>query len=224
MSDIKVTKERLGRVIIPDLRDTRYLMKSLLPKKAPERTYRYWWANGWWGDQGLSPECVAYSWLHWAEDGPITAEGTVPILNPNIVYQACQLVDEWEGEQYDGTSVRAGAKVLQSSNLIKEYRWAWDLDTAVNAVLELGPVVLGTHWTDSMFYPDKDNIIKYEGSIIGGHAYLLNGVNTKTGMARIKNSWGRGWGNNGHAYISFEDLERLIKVDGEACIAVALNK
>jgi C1A family cysteine protease len=33
----------------------------------------------------------------------------------------------------------------------------------------------------------------------------------------LKQSWGREWGKRGHAYLPFEDLERLIAEDGDVC-------
>jgi hypothetical protein len=56
--------------------------------------------------------------------------------------------------------------------------------------------------------------------IVGGHCYVLNGVNTTARVFRMKNSWGRGWGIDGRASISFADMERLILDNGEACMAV----
>jgi len=44
-------------------------------------------------------------------------------------------------------------------------------------------------------------------------------VNLKQSIFRIKNSWGRAWSNNGFAFISFDDMARLLSEDGEACIA-----
>ena len=44
--------------------------------------------------------------------------------------------------------------------------------------------------------PDKNGVIKIGGRLSGGHAYVINGVDTKTKMFRLKNSWGKSWGNS----------------------------
>jgi len=123
------------------------------------------------------------------------------------------------GNSYDGTSVRAGAKILQRLGVISEYRWASTLDDVVQAVLHLGPVVVGTWWYSDMFTPDSNGVITATGTKSGGHAYVINGVNLNKKQFRIKNSWGRGWGKKGHAYISFSDFDKLLKDWGEACMA-----
>jgi hypothetical protein len=134
-----------------------------------------------------------------------------------------QEVDEWEGSDYDGTSVRAGAKVMQARGYIGEYRWAHDLETTLEALTRVGPVVMGTNWYRSMFTPNSQGVVKAEGPIDGGHAWLLDGANRKQGMARGKNSWNRTWGKKGRFWIPFEVLEKLIIEDGEACLALEVQ-
>jgi hypothetical protein len=225
--DDKVLKSKLGRIIRIDERDNRFLISSLLPKEAPSITYKYWWPSGWWGDQGFNPYCVAFSWVHWLAEGPITQKrkryGDIPPFDTTYLYNEAQKIDEWPGEDYEGTSVRAGAKVLQKAGFINIYNWAWDLNTTINSILTLGPVVAGTWWTRDMFYPDINGYIKATGDKLGGHAYLLDGVNTEKKFFRIKNSWGRNWGKKGFAYISFEDMEKLILDSGEVCLATELE-
>lgn len=208
-----------GRRHAPDTRDKNHLMQAVIPAET-DIISKYWDDDYYWGDQGQTPQCVGYAWAHWIENDPITYPSPGPRFDPTYIYNAAQRVDEWPGEDYDGTSVRAGAKVLQSNSFITSYNWAWDADTIARAILTTGPVVVGTEWLENMFYPDPFGVIHPSGPSVGGHAYLLNGYDSETRLFRIKNSWGRSWGKEGHAFISFEDLNSLISMDGEACLAV----
>jgi len=180
-----------------------------------DRQSRWWYDSHFWDNQGATPHCVGFAWMHWLTNSPI-----VNWIDPHGIYRIAQQFDEWKGTAYDGTSVRAGAKVLNWLGLIKEYQWCWDLQTLISTVLEKGPVVVGTEWLGGMEKPDSHGIIQAIGASLGGHAYLITGVSVPRGLFRIKNSWGRGWGKGGRAYISFEGMEKLIGMDGEVCLAV----
>jgi hypothetical protein len=216
----------LGRIFVPDERDKRWPMSALLVGE-PEVTSRYWDDETWWGDQGETSQCVGYSWAHWIEDGPVlhlTEREAPPLVHPADIYHRAQQIDEWNGEDYEGTSVRAGAEALRERGLISEYRWAWNATTVGEVILSVGPVVVGTLWTNGMFYPDGDGYkIHPTGDVAGGHAYVINGYDSETRLFRIKNSWGRSWGDDGSAYISFEDLDWLLQQNGEACLAIELT-
>lgn len=216
----------MGRLFAEDERDKLFPYLTVMPLSTGGRTSRFWWSNGWWGDQGSTPHCVAFSWAHWISDGP-KMTSIFPDRNPGVdtyhLYCEAQKRDPWPGDcntpLYDGTSVRAGAKVLQEWGYIQEYRWATTAEQAVNAVLTQGPVIVGTMWYYDMFFPSRtDWILSPTGGGVGGHAYVLNGVDTEKGLFRIKNSWGKNWGRGGHAYIRIEDMDKLIKNYGEACI------
>lgn len=209
----------LGRLHKPDERDKRYLIRDILPKQIPI-THKAWYANGWWGNQQDTPMCVGYSLAHWIEDGPVGHIGSAPIVHPDDIYYNAQKLDEWDGEDYEGTSVRGGAKYLKSIDFIKEYRWAFNLQDTIDTLLTVGPVVVGTNWYYGMFDPDRDYTVHLVGRVAGGHAYVLDAVNTNKKRFRIKNSWGRDWGHNGFAYIHFDDMERLLNEDGECMIAI----
>lgn len=207
----------LGRISSPDSRDHRFLLSALL-KEEPLPNYRYWYNRGWRGDQGETSQCVAYAWLHWISSAPQTSK--LSVIEPSVLYKRAQELDPWPGEDYDGTDTRAGAKALQEKGFIQSYWWAFDINTVIQAVLTAAPVVVGTNWYADMFTPNSDGFIIPNGEVEGGHAYLINGVNAKRRVFRIQNSWGKSWGINGSAYISFDDMERLLLEDGEAVLGI----
>jgi hypothetical protein len=216
----------LGREYVYDERDKKYLITNKFNSQlsAPKTlTNRYWFDDGWWGDQKNTSQCVGYAWTHWLEDGPIEQSGTAPIIPPSVIYQNAQKLDEWFGENYDGTSVRGGVKYLQNVKKVSSYYWGYDLNTLINTVLNIGPVVVGTNWYNGMFYPDKKGLVRLSGGLAGGHAYVINGVDITKKLFRLKNSWGRSWGQQGHAYISFNDMTRLIKERGEICLPTEIK-
>jgi hypothetical protein len=211
-----------GRIESHDVRDTQYSIAPLL-FYAPNITEKFWWDDGWWGDQGDDPFCVAFSWMHWLEDGPVIQDSILgrqkPLFDVYTFYKTCQKIDGFDGDNYAGTTVRAGAKILKKLGLITEYRWGFSIDEIIISLLTLGPMVIGTKWTDRMNIPNNKGLIKSKGRIIGGHAYIINGIDVNREYFRIKNSWGYDWGDKGHAYISFSDFEKLFNDEGEACIA-----
>jgi hypothetical protein len=233
---------RLGRRPAPDDRDHQHLLRTAVSvdplETLPHYPRRFWYDNGAWLDQGSTPQCVAYSWTHFVEDSPIThPESPSPggtVFAPADLYHEAQLLDEWAGTEYDGTSVRAGAKALQARGFLTEYLWAFDVDTLIRWVLEKGPAVLGVNWYWSMFEPRSGtdalggrraflNVDSASG-LAGGHAFVVNGVNIERRIFRMKNSWGRDWGVDGRLSISFEDMDYLLRDEGEACTALEVRK
>jgi len=212
-----------GRFESPDARDNLFPLSAILPNIPSNITEKYWWADGWWGDQGSSSMCVAYSWLHFLEDGPVVQnyfhDRPKPLLEPSRFYKECQLRDPWQGEQYNGTSVRAGALILKDLGIINEYRWASSVNEIKHALLTIGPMVVGTKWYSNMMKTNNKGFLDITGNDMGGHAYVINGVDIKNNFFQIKNSWGQSWGNGGTAKISFSDFEKLFRNGGEACIA-----
>ena len=216
---------RLGRRYIPDARDAQFPMGAVTGRRETSRNARYWRDDLWVGNQGYFPHCVGFAWSHWLESGPVFHPNLdPPAVDPADLYFEAQKVDEWPGTDYSGTSVRAGAKVLKQLGFIESYHWARKLWEVVEALLYEGPVVLGTDWFVKMSRPNKWNVMRARGGMQGGHAYLATGVHVPKQLIRIRNSWGTGWGLNGRAWIRFRDMKKLLKRQGEACLAKEVSK
>jgi hypothetical protein len=212
----------LGRIEDPDERDQNYPVRRLFSAE-PAPQYRYYWDNGAWLDQGSTGTCVGHAWSHWVEDSPIRPAGTI---DPYAVYREATHLDPWLDNDDDlnaGTSVRAGVDALRARGHVTNYYWAFTIDEMVRALLEVGPLVVGTNWYESMYEPANGGkllVIDDSSFVVGGHAYVLNGVSTTKQRFRVKNSWGRAWGRYGRAAVSFDTMERLLSEGGEACIGV----
>jgi len=219
-----MSNDQFGRRYAPDERDRQFLMSARTLRDAGRRR-RYWRDYMWIGDQGRLPHCVGFAWTGWLEAGPVRPRAdTQPCIDPSWVYKQAQQVDEWPGEAYNGTSVRAGAKILQREGYIDSYYWARSLRDIVQALLTTGPVVVGTAWYSQMDSPRRNGIIRARGQLLGGHAYMLSGVNCQKRLLRVRNSYGPQWGKLGRAYIPFSDMARLLRMQGEACLAIEIPK
>ena len=117
----------------------------------------------------------------------------------------------------------AGVKATQKLGLFGEYRWAFSTYEALVGIGHNGPAVIGVPWFSGMFNPDSEGYIHPTGGVAGGHAVLVRGVNVKKERVTIRNSWGQGWGINGDCYMSFEDLDKVLQMNGE-CVFLLNRK
>lgn len=206
-----------GRIPEFDERSRNYPIRALLgPKRAPKSTL---WPCSQHLDQGQVGACVGFSWAHEL----IAEPEVVPDVTRDyafMLYYDAQRLDEWEGEDYEGTSVLAGAKATMAADWLQEYRWAFGIDDLLETVSYLGPVIIGINWYVGMLDPDPEGYIVPSGDVVGGHAILVKGVNPATQSVVLHNSWGEGWGIGGDALIRWSDLDRLLHEDGECCVPV----
>jgi len=218
-----IERKGFGRISRPDDRDHRFPMSAMFtPDQTRDMPPSKYWRTQKVRDQGNSSTCVAQSWRHFLEAAPIMTKPTNGV-GINELYKAAQEVDEWEGESYEGTSVRAGAKVLQARGHLQSYVWAFDDATVQKYVLTQGPVVIGTTWYEGMMIPDENGFIRPTGANLGGHACLVVGFDNKRDAFRILNSWGPGWGQTGRAWLPKTALHKLMQDDGEACAAIEIK-
>jgi hypothetical protein len=233
----------LGRIHRPDERDKNYLMASVLQKVSEEEipTRKMWWDKGAQYDQGNTGTCVGHAWAHWVEDGPIRHPDEV--IDPMDLY--CDLVkwDPWTQNDTPcdlqfGSTVRAGAQELLHRGWIGSYWWAWEIEAMKIALKIQSPVVIGINWYDPMFTPvprlfsdgKTRSVISIPpgAKLAGGHALTTTGIidepDLNIGLVKVKNSWGPEWGDNGHGWLEFATMDRLIQEDGEACLCVEVKQ
>ena len=183
-------------------------------------------------DQGQEGACVGFAWTNCLLALPLRRK--LPMGANDFarnVYRSAQKIDQWEGEAYSGTSVLAGAKVIQLGGFIRQYRWAFSLNDVLDGIAFGGTVVLGIPWLESMYRTSPDGLISVSGNRVGGHAILASGYGSRNfkidgekvslDVIRLRNSWGRSYGIGGDGYIRFEDMATLLKAGGEACIPMS---
>lgn len=205
-----------------DARSRNFSVDKLTTGKKPRS---YTWRLNTILDQGSQGSCVGHGWAHELLARPAEAKGINHDKAISIYYNA-QRLDRWEGGEYpgassrnEGTSVLAGAKATMITGLIGGYYWAFTFSDFILALSRRGPAVVGTDWRHNMSYPDASGVIHATGAVEGGHCYLVYGINTRTEMLLIANSWGTGWADNGRATISFADMQMLLADGGVACFA-----
>jgi hypothetical protein len=196
-------------------------------------TARYWTPGTVITDQGREGACVGHGVTNEWLASPVRGRfpglswiGTEIAANRLAldIYNRAKAIDEWEGVDYDGTSVRAGMLVGRERGWWSGFSWAFTM-TELRTALEAGPVVLGVEWRDDA-YEAPDGILHATGRAVGGHCILLTGYTprhrTIGGPAwRLRNSWSKSWGLAGNAYIPHADLDRILfRAGGEAAVPV----
>ncbi len=188
------------------------------------------WTPGPVLDQGREGACVGFAWAGELAASPIRVRG-VNEAYAHAIYRRAQQLDPWPGEAYSGTSVLAGAQTCAERGLIAEYRWAFSVEELRDAVISLGPAVIGVPWREGMYKPRPSGLIDVTGPVVGGHALLVTGYHPRMRIRgegwfrrhevfRLRNSWGPRYGRGGNALISAADLAALLAENGEACIPV----
>lgn len=186
------------------------------------------WKPGIVLDQGSEGACVGFGWTGELLASPRRSETKVSAAQGNAyalgIYHRAQVLDDWPGENYSGTSVLAGAKAVMEKGLIESYRWAFGINDVRDALIKEGPVVIGIPWYESMYETTADYEVLVDGDMVGGHCILLTGYDPAhpefdgREMYRWRNSWGSSYGHHGNAWIDAGDLADLLADDGEACV------
>lgn len=222
---------KFDRVPSNDPRNRNYPVSLMWTTQFPQCTYTQApevftkkWDDYAYLDQGPDGACVGFG-----TSGELAAE---PESVTNIdytfamkVYNDAKLIDEWPGENYEGTSVLAGAKVAKNRGYYSSYLWADNELDMARTISNYGPVIIGIDWYEGMMDPDSEGFLHPTGQVVGGHCVVVIGIDAENGFYTIRNSWGKSWGDNGEAKISRADMTNLIAANGDVCkpVRVPLN-
>jgi hypothetical protein len=215
----------LGRYPFLDMRDGSYLMRhvlSTITEVVP--TYKIW-EHGDILDQGNEGACVGFSWQGWENAKPVGYKLQQGNEAGFLWYNRAKQLDEWPGSDYEGTSVRAGAKVALEKQGIESFLWAFSRVEIDTWLLTQGPIVVGSDWFNSMDHLGRKAYCTVDptSGTRGGHAYLLLGKG-EGGNYWFQNSWGEGYGKEGLFFMTPANFDMLLRRgNSEFCTAAQVN-
>jgi len=186
-------------------------------------------------NQGNEGTCVAHAATNVLLAGPSEHDSYLPFVTEDAAHQfARQLYLESSGDAtyQNGMWPRDACAKLLERGQIDSYWSVPQVDDLTTALLTFGPVMFTTPWYASMYEGnggrgDKVLAEKYgnwwikvnmETELIGFHEIAFTGVDLDPAdgappYVRVQNSWGPGWGWNGTARLTLENLHRLNRWD-----------
>lgn len=205
-----------GRIIRFDDRSWNYNIRQLFPRKKFSPGTQLW-ACPVHLNQKAEGACTGFAVAHEAAADPVRVPQITNRTARQIYLRAKQL-DQYPGDDYEGSSVLGAMKAATEKEWYAEYRWAFSESDLLQAVCTIGPAVIGVDWHEGMMDVDNAWFIRRSGPRVGGHAICVRGYDHSITAYVLRNSWGRGWGLRGDCYLSRSDMRLLLAHKGEACI------
>jgi hypothetical protein len=224
---------RLGRHVRHDSRSLNY--EFLARDAQPKRRNTFWHSNTKPLQQGKLGSCTGNSaaqWLNTVFAFPArrrVRNGRYLTQSDAVhLYSLATTFDRWDGAYppvdtgSDGLSV---AKAGVQLGYLDSYSHTFSFQ-ALQATLEMTPVICGTVWTKSMFNP-YNGLVKVgpinASNSAGGHEYMGCGIDWNEGVCIFRNSWGdtRDWPGckpGGYFAIKFADFQRLLAAQGDVTV------
>lgn len=217
---MKHTPYPLGRLEGDSPGQARRMGLFPFPGGISSRVSKFWRQDGLWGNQGNTGTCVAFAEMHRMADAPVMRYG----ITHDMVFELYAAATGDTSLQ-EGTWANVVAEELLRRGKISRFEWITSAGDLEFAVLEKGPIPIGIPWYNSMFFPERRADgrmwVKVDSAsgLAGGHEVLLNGLRLDQPdepvpffepFYRVKNSWGKSWGDGGTARIAVADVNRLV--------------
>lgn len=182
------------------------------------------WRRGSAYDQFTTPHCVAFTGKGILNTSPLSARWEYEYrstLDTTWLYRGAQRRDEWEGNDYDGTSGLGLCRFMRRRDLISAYHWCFTLEEYLLTLSHIGPIGFGTWWKDGMWDVDSRGYLQPVGENVGGHEVELFGIDMEKRHVIGMNSWGTSWGWDGRFLLEFDALAALIAEDADGFVVTS---
>lgn len=228
---------KLGRHIEHDERSRNYRFTAV----ARESKSVLWPISKSVLDQGNLGACVGFALANCFNTGPFRntrnqfSISACTNLSGREFYAMATHLDEWPEEwppDDEGSSGLGAAKAGQMAGYIERYEHTFSFEEFAQA-LQSQPLIVGTYWTDSMFYPGHAGVLTVDplssSHIAGGHEYCAIAIDYENKLCWFRNSWGKSWGvsntslgpaGDGNFAIRFADFTNLLAADGDSTVPI----
>lgn len=145
-------------------------------------------------------------------------------------YSRATQIDPFPGAMPDddgGSDGNSVCKAAKEEGEITGWQHAFGIDHMIQTLQSKenggggGPVIVGTNWYESSFTLTPQGFLSVDGNVVGGHEWLVFGVNVPSKFLWAGNSWGD-WGPlKGKFKVAFTVMDRLLREDGDVILPVS---
>jgi hypothetical protein len=185
-------------------------------------------------DQGDTGDCVANTGVEILSTEPFAAAVKGITLDEDYAralyhdltvaddYPGTWNVDPPHGEDTGSDGLTLG-KVLTSRGLISGYQHIFDVASFL-AALQVQAVAVGLTWRSGCDNPSSTGLIRWTGTIRGGHELCAYAYDADRQWVRLRNHWTASWGDKGSCWMPLADLTAALAADGDATVLIPATK